>query len=742
MGEFFPIELKIAGIINNSETGYTSGASDLYIPIGSESDLLIDFVEVTAPKVGNDPDKDITTYLTTTKVFDDLSFGAWAKFQTPDSKKYYEPIFTLGTNTALAWTLHPDYPLMPGAATIDQSDVDYSFKEFELFRSKMFGLDTKYGRVWRNDSETWNHYTGNAWGATILSGVITGATNATPIVITDVAHGLSSGDTVSVFSVGGNTGANSTSANPIWYVTVLTADTFALYSDVARVTGVAGTGAYTSGGTWKRDATGILGNPTEILSFQSNNSLLLLVGSDNGFARQSSNAHETAPTWANFVGKNSTDVAAQHFALVNADLYYSTISIVTNRVTGKSWKVGDPNTYVNRMLWWHNYLIITKPEGVWVLIPDKNSLQNIQEFRNKSEHNGKVLLIHNESAYWNAGENWFRWDGFTAPNQEIGTFDGNGNRVAYHGSVRGAMSDGKNLYLVYRVAEEASPNYFNDFILIQSTKTLGYHPVFVASSSTAQPSHYVGGVFFHESKLRYSIGTASTAVTGYLMTDGDVPKSGSSKPYVWDVGITTGFMDMQRSGNEKWIKENLISTKDVEGTGTGFVRVSYRTWEDGTTFTAYPVGQDVTGTNDRIVITPTAESNMQAGFLATKVEWKILLKNSGTSSQKENAFYVRSFHVVWSVFYRPALLITARVPYTKGGILVNSNNRRNIDGSELMRGLLAGMIQNRPVTVTLPNGLVALMQILPSRQTIRMENVTKDGSDEHGYFSFDARELR
>jgi hypothetical protein len=394
------------------------------------------------------------------------------------------------------------------------------------------------------------------------------------------------------------------------------------------------------------------------------------------------------------------------------------------------------------MLWWHNYLIITKPEGVWVLIPDKNSLQNIQEFHNKSELNGTVLLIHNESAYWNAGENWFRWDGFTAPNQEIGTFDGNGNRVAYHGSVRGAMSDGKNLYLVYRVAEEASPNYFNDFILIQSTKTLGYHPVFVASSSTAQPSHYVGGVFFHESKLRYSIGTASTAVTGYLMTDGDVPKSGSSKPYVWDVGITTGFMDMQRSGNEKWIKENLISTKDVEATGTGFVRVSYRTWEDGTTFTAYPVGQDVTGTNDRIVITPTAESNMQAGFLATKVEWKILLKNSGNSTQKENAFYVRSFHVVWSVFYRPALLITARVPYTKGGILVNSNNRRNIDGSELMRGLLAGMIQNRPVTITLPNGMVALMQILPSRQTIRMENVTKDGGDEHGHFSFDARELR
>lgn len=133
---------------------------------------------------------------------------------------------------------------------------------------------------------------------------------------------------------------------------------------------------------------------------------------------------------------------------------------------------------------------------------------------------------------------------------------------------------------------------------------------------------------------------------------------------------------------------------------------------------------------------------MEAGFLATKVEWKILLKNSGTSTQKEKAFYVRSFHSVWSVFYRPALLITARVPYTKGGILVNSNNQRNIDGSELMRGLMAGMIQNRPVTITLPTGTVALMQMLPSRQTIRMEGMTRDGSDQNGYFTFDARELR
>jgi hypothetical protein len=744
MGEFFETEIKIEGIIANSETGYAGG--DLYVPLNNVSDLLIDYVEVTAPKVGNDADKDITTYLTTTKIFDNLSFGAWAKFHSPDAKKFYEPIFTPGTTTALAWTAHPDYPLMPGAATVDQSDADYAFKEFELFKSKMFGLDTKYGRVWRNDSETWNHYAGSStgWTATIKSGVITGAASdgGGEIRITSAAHGLANGDIISILGVVGTVEANSTGASPTWVVKDVATDTFDLTGSTFAI-------AYSSGGTWKRDAVGILGSPTSLLSYQTGGVLGLLVGQtdeNGGLARRSTNAEGASPTWTNLV-VDGAPVAAQQFALVNADLYYSDGYNVKNSVTGKSWKVGNPDADVSRMLWWHNYLIITKPEGVWVLIPDKNSLQNIQEFHNKSEHNGKVLIIHNESAYWNAGENWFRWDGFTAPPQDIATFDGDVNRVAYHGHVRGAMSDGKNLYLVYRVTTEASPRYFNDFILVQPTKSLGYHPVFVASSTTTEPAYYVGGVFFHESKIRYSLGTAATSVTGYLMTDGDVPKSGTGKPYVWDVGITTGMVDMQRSGNEKWIRENLISTLDKKemDTGvasTGFARVAYRTWEDGSTFTAYPTSQDITGTRDRHVITPTAESNMQAGFLATKVEWKILLKNSGNATDKENMFYVRSFHAVWSVFYRPALLITARVPYSKGGVSINANNRRNITGTELLQGLKAGMIQNRPVTVTLPNGMQALMQILPSRQTIRLENIRSDGTDEHGHFSFDARELR
>lgn len=81
------------------------------------------------------------------------------------------------------------------------------------------------------------------------SGVITGATQANPCVITDVAHGLTSGQRIIIEAVAGMTQLNGN----LYYVSVLTADTFSLYSDAALTTAInsTGYGAYTSGGTWK-----------------------------------------------------------------------------------------------------------------------------------------------------------------------------------------------------------------------------------------------------------------------------------------------------------------------------------------------------------------------------------------------------------------------------------------------------------------------------------------------------------
>lgn len=63
---------------------------------------------------------------------------------------------------------------------------------------------------------------------------ITGATNATPIVLTVAAHGLVAGQQVAVASVGGNTAANGT-----WVANVLSSSTFGLVGSV-------GNGAYTA----------------------------------------------------------------------------------------------------------------------------------------------------------------------------------------------------------------------------------------------------------------------------------------------------------------------------------------------------------------------------------------------------------------------------------------------------------------------------------------------------------------
>jgi hypothetical protein len=69
------------------------------------------------------------------------------------------------------------------------------------------------------------------------SKAITAATNATPISITSTAHGFSTGNTIKVSGVLGNTNANGT-----WVITVVDANTFTL-------NGSKGNAAYTSGGT-------------------------------------------------------------------------------------------------------------------------------------------------------------------------------------------------------------------------------------------------------------------------------------------------------------------------------------------------------------------------------------------------------------------------------------------------------------------------------------------------------------
>lgn len=71
---------------------------------------------------------------------------------------------------------------------------------------------------------------------------ITGATNATPIVVTATSHGFANGDIVSITGVGGNAAANG-----VWAIANQAANTFELTDPVTGSNAV-GSGSYTSGG--------------------------------------------------------------------------------------------------------------------------------------------------------------------------------------------------------------------------------------------------------------------------------------------------------------------------------------------------------------------------------------------------------------------------------------------------------------------------------------------------------------
>jgi len=67
---------------------------------------------------------------------------------------------------------------------------------------------------------------------------ISGATNASPVVITSNGHGLTTGTTVTISGILGNTNANGT-----WVITAINSNTFSL-------NGSSGNASYTSGGQW------------------------------------------------------------------------------------------------------------------------------------------------------------------------------------------------------------------------------------------------------------------------------------------------------------------------------------------------------------------------------------------------------------------------------------------------------------------------------------------------------------
>jgi hypothetical protein len=126
------------------------------------------------------------------------------------------------------------------ATALDLTDCDTLDLEDSSWRTEEDGTPREAYEFADEDSGQWGINPASAHSTKLVSG----ATNATPIVVTTTEdHGFIDGDQVLITGVVGNLAANGT-----FYVNSLTATTFSLFSDSDLATAVAGTGLYTAGG--------------------------------------------------------------------------------------------------------------------------------------------------------------------------------------------------------------------------------------------------------------------------------------------------------------------------------------------------------------------------------------------------------------------------------------------------------------------------------------------------------------
>jgi len=137
----------------------------------------------------------------------------------PNQVKVYLDLLTDGINGTGARTVTPYY------------SVDDGETWCELYPPAGYNSIAKDNGFWEWEFST-----------RPTDGTITGASNATPIVITCADHGFRTNERVSITGVVGNTAANNTEGNPYWVVTRLNSSTFSL-------NGSSGSGSYQSGGT-------------------------------------------------------------------------------------------------------------------------------------------------------------------------------------------------------------------------------------------------------------------------------------------------------------------------------------------------------------------------------------------------------------------------------------------------------------------------------------------------------------
>lgn len=724
-----PFELTITGIAG-SRNGVSF--SPLKVPLKNlTEDFQAGWTSPIAPKVASGS-ADVAVNLEQWTMVEpgSLEAGAFERVFKPGGRHYYMPSPSGTSDTwtdnavyPLAWTVAPEEPIMCGAAHKDESG-NYAFKQIVEWLGNQYAIDVKNNLVWKLDSGTWKHYigSGTGWTTALFNGSVTSASNTTPIRITTSAnHGLASGDRVQIRGVTGNDPANSiddTSLPPAWYITVISATTFDIYSDAARTVGVAGTGAGT-GGTWKATAEALNGDyPTEIFATTKT----LYVGSATetaGVTVRAARKTTDGLTYTPFVSNSGAVEDAAHFALVGTQdtgyvLWYSPTGttdkhkIIELRSGGRAYNIGSDNYGVENMAWFANGVAVTKRDGLYWLNPSTRVCQTIMDSETRDVLNGRTLVYHDERLWFNMDGHFYSWKVGKPQRETFSKFEGTKKRPFYYGKVIGAHSDGLQLYAWLKVTTtDATPRYMYWLCIMTGPKE--WHPVLLVTTTTAALTGLPSGapepaaLLFEQDRLRYSIANDTNntgrAKSGSLHTDGIYPMEGPNEYYTRNVAIRLGIFDMNKPALKKFLKELRYSFVD-RATG-GSVRFYYRKLVDTNPVWTTIGDTGATGSEDNGAITFPTESGSQLGVTVPNfIELKIELRHSNASP--EDAWYLTNLYLLGLAHYDPVYTgrFTAWLPRSLDEAF--SPNAGGYDGAHIAAALQAGIAQAAPVTLKNP----------------------------------------
>ncbi len=720
-------DLIIEGIATNSALGWTS--QTLHVPI---EDVTLDFrsgyIVPIAGKVSTGGEDDSVNLVTYELIgAGGLLAGAFKPIYERGGKHYYlpEPTGTTlgwssleGSINPLAWTLIGEKaPVMCGCAH-KAAHGAFAFRKMVEFDGKVYAIDSKNNYVYRKNSQVWEHYVGagTGWTTSFLTGTITNVTNpagTTHRVFTAETLPLVN-DVVQIASVGGDVNLNSTTANPTWTVTAR--NTGAGWFEVDPGLAYA---AYTTGGTWKATAEALNGTyPTDIFS----DGATLYVGTDDGIARKTTNG----TTWSNFTNAGGTAVEARCFVLVGE---YATGTILWWADDGaklrergggaRVFDVGEAAYDIDALEWQNDLIICNKRDGCYAVDPNSGAeiVRPIVLTHTRPSGEARALAAHGDRVYFSIAHDFYSYDGRTLFEEDFFRVDGGARMPFYNGQIISLYSDTQKLYAWLRVDYSTSSYYY---LCAFNGSSGGWHPILLVITATGGTVPGLGrptgalepaAIFLDGTRLHYSVGnyhvagvpssSDGDAATGYLFTNGDVPTCSATEPYT-SVAIHLGYYDLGAPAVEKFLKEIRFSFVDQASPAANKPHFYYMKKGD-TSWTEITGAVDGTQDNTTLAI-PTATGHQLGNVINNQVAFKVEIEGT-----QDAACYLEKLYLVALPCYTPSQrgsFAAWLYGNTEDNDLVGhpSETTEFPSASTIRAGLKAGILQARPVTMTLPDG--------------------------------------